>query len=92
MINVTVVLPDGKRGKVKIEPNASIGEVKRTIISDLKALGLDKPERYVLALAVNASRENDTPVGQLQLKDEDYIYILSLIVGKPAEVDPTRFK
>jgi hypothetical protein len=90
MIRVTVILPDGRKGQVEVDPHASREEVKRTIVSDLK---LGKPENFLLAVA-GAPESEDTTIGNIQLKDGDLVFILNLQAarGVPVKLDPKSFK
>lgn len=88
MINVTVILPNKKRGKVQVDPSASIEEVKNTIVKDLN---LGKPENYLLSI-VHASE--DRPIGGAKLQDGDIVYVLDArdIKGASVVFDPKSFQ
>lgn len=72
---VTVVLQEKNvKGKVDINPSLSISKLKQTLV---KLLDLDNPDDYVLALSVNTARENEAKIGDLEIKEGDFIYLLS---------------
>lgn len=87
MINVTVVLPDRRKGQVQVDPLASIEEVKRTIVTDLQ---LGKPENFILAFAPT----QDISIGMAQLQDGDIVFVMESQAarGNPAMLDPKSFK
>ena len=90
MVRVTVILPDGRKGQVEVDPYASRSEVKRTIVNDLK---LGKPENFLLAVAGTPESE-DTAIGNIELRDGDIIFVLGLqsARGVPVKLNPDDFK
>ena len=90
MIRVTVILPDKRRGQIEVEPSASLDEVKKAIVTDLK---LGKPDNFVLAIA-GTSDPDDRAIGNIKLKDGDLVFIvdLQLVRGAPVKMDPKDFK
>ena len=90
MIRVTVVLPDGRKGQVEVDPSASLDEVKRAIVSDLR---LGKPDNFMLAVA-GVPESDDRAIGNIKLKDGDFVFILDLRLarGAPVKIDPNAFE
>lgn len=86
--NVTVVLPDGRRGPAEIDPLASIDEVKKTIISDLQ---LGEPKDFKLAFSYQAE---GLLTGEPRLQDGDIIFVMESQATRgvpPAKLDANKF-
>lgn len=89
MVNVTLVLPDGRRGPLEVDPTASIEEVKKTIVSDL---GLGDPKNFRLAFSYQTE---DQLTGESYLHEDDVIFLMESIEARkerPAKLDPDVFK
>lgn len=77
MITVTLVLPNGKSGNIKINENFTISDIKNSIIEDLKnVLKHTDATKYVLALS---AKDDKISISEMRIQNGEFIYLIDTL-------------